>query len=393
MNVHHNMAGRRVCAVPAGIETKDSGAGLAEVKTAIDGYGKAAADGFKKTGEQLAEIDARLGTVEQKVSRRGGFGGVDVPKTWGSAVTGSDEFKSFVAGGARGLMRVEVKTEVKTVTSAADSGGALVTPDRDQEVITGARRRMTVRGLLSSGPTASNAVQIMRETLYTNAAAVVAEGALKPESNITYELVNVPVRTIAHWIPVSRQVMDDAPQLQTVIDTSLRYGLAVVEEQQLLLGSGTGENLTGLYTAATAFSAPFTITGASRADVLLQAIAQAELADLPATGIVLNSGDWAAMMALKASDGSYLGGGPWGIQAPRMWGLPVVATTAMPAGSFLVGNFTQAARIYDRMGVEVLISQDHADFFTRNLLAIRAESRLALGIVRPAALIKGTFPA
>jgi HK97 family phage major capsid protein len=389
MNVY-NMAGRRVCAVPAGIETKDAGAGLAEVKTAIDGYGKAAADGFKKTGEQLAEIDARVGQVEQKLSRRGGgpVGG-DTPKTWGGTVTESDEFKSFVAGGARGLMRVEVKT----VTTAMDSGGALIPPDRQAEVITLPRRRLTVRSLLAPGTTTSNSIQFMRETLYTNAAGVVAEAALKPQSDIRYELQDSGVKTIAHWIPVSRQAMDDAPQLQSVIDNALRFGLAYVEELQLLLGSGTGENILGLVPASTDYADAANVAGDNKADTILRAITQAETASqLPATGIIVNSTDWAGMIGLKGADGHYLSNGPFGTTAPTLWGRPVVETPAMPAGEFLVGNFNQAAQIFDRMTAEVLISQDHADFFVKNLLAVRAEERLALVVKRPQALVHGAYP-
>jgi HK97 family phage major capsid protein len=220
----------------------------------------------------------------------------------------------------------------------------------------------------------------------------VAELALKPESGITYELLTVPVRTVATTLPVSRQVMDDAPQLRSLIDSSLRAAIEEEIDLQLLLGTGTGENIHGLMPQATAFSAPWVITDPTPADIILQALAQAELAHLPATGIILNSRDWAGMMAIKNTAGDYLSGGPWSVRQPRLWGLPVVTTTAMPAGSFLVGNFNRAARVYNRMSIEVLISQDHADFFVFNKLMLRAEARLAMAVIRPQALIKGTFP-
>jgi HK97 family phage major capsid protein len=74
-----------------------------------------------------------------------------------------------------------------------------------------------------------------------------------------------------------------------------------------------------------------------------------------------------------------------------LWGLPVVPTPAMPQGDFLVGALALAAQIYDRMSPEVLISTEHADFFTKNLVAIRAEARLALTVKRPAALVYGSY--
>jgi HK97 family phage major capsid protein len=396
MHTLHNMAGRAVCAVPAGIEIKEADS-LAELKAAIGSHTKVAAEGFKqfrehaeKTSGALSEIDARLLDMEQKVSRRGVGGGETRRQTWGETVTQSDEFKSFVAGGARGLCRIEVKT----VTSAANSGGALVAPDRQAEVITLPRQRPVVRSLLAPGTTTGNNVQFMRQTVYTNNAAIVLEGALKPESNITYALTDAKVQTIAHWIPASRQIVDDAPQLMSIVDSDLRYGLDEAEEQQLLLGAGLEDDLLGLVTAATAYNTAANAAGDNRADTILKAISQAEAASqLPMTGIVLNSSDWAGMVGMKGTDGHYLGAGPFSQITPTLWGRPVVETTAMPAGTFLVLNGTQAAQIFDRMSAEVLISQDHADFFVKNLLAIRAEKRLALVIKRPQALVKGSFPA
>lgn len=394
MNVHHNMAGRTVCAIPLGIEIKEDG--IAELKSVLDSYTKTTAGGFRqladhaeKTADEVQAIDARLSHVEQK-SARSGYGGVPAPRTWGESVAESDEFKSFVAGGARGLCRVEVKT----VTSAANSGGALVAPDRQAEVITLPRRRLTVRALIAPGTTTSNNVQFMRETVHTNNAAIVLEGALKPESNITYALTDAKVQTIAHWIPASRQIVDDAPQFMSVVDSALRDGLDQAEELQLLLGAGLEDDLTGLMTAATAFNTAANAEGDNRADTILKAISQAEAASqLPMTGIVLNSSDWAGMVGLKGVDGHYLGAGPFSPVPPSLWGRAVVETTAMPAGQFLVLNGNQAAQIFDRMSAEVLISQDHADFFVKNLLAIRAEKRLALVIKRVQALVKGSFPA
>jgi HK97 family phage major capsid protein len=350
-----------------------------EVKSLLD-----AADNSRR------EHNARLMELEQKTAGSGGFHFGSSHRSTGEIFIQSPEFKAFSDGGARGTCRLAI--EKKVITSAGNSGGSLIRPDRDEEVITLARQAPKIRDLLGQAETTSNAVQVMRESVVTNNATVVPELGLKPESNIVYELMTVGVKTIATTLPTSRQVMDDAPQLRSLIDETLRAQIEEEIDLQLLLGSGVGENILGLVPSATEFAAPFTIAGATRADILLQAIAQVELANLPATGIVLNSGDWASMMALKDSSGAYLGGGPWGIQKPRMWGLPVVATTVMPSGTFLVGNFNRAARVYDRMSTEVLISQDHADFFVFNKLMLRAESRLGMAVLRPQALVVGNFP-
>jgi HK97 family phage major capsid protein len=98
-------------------------------------------------------------------------------------------------------------------------------------------------------------------------------------------------------------------------------------------------------------------------------------------------------LGIKTDDGNYLSNGPFGTtQQPMLWGRRVVATPSMPSGDFLVGNFRQAATIYDRMTIEVLLSSEHSDFFQRNLIALRCEERLALAVSAPWALCTGSYP-
>lgn len=344
------------------------------------------------TKTSFSEVKARLMDLEQKAVSAGGFhsGSSCAPDTWGDAVIGNDGFKYYRDNGARGIFRMAVKA----ISSAADSAGALIRPDRQREVILQPRIRPTIRTLLAPGTTTGNAIEFMREKVVVNNAAVVPEMALKPESSITYELQISKVVTIAHWIPVSRQAMDDSEQLKSLINGSLIAGLDAEEELQMLLGAGTGDNLLGLVPAATPYDTTANATGDNPADTILRAIGQAEAASqLPMTGIVVNSTDWSNMIGLKDGDGRYLGGGPFGTTMPRLWGRPIIDTPNMPAGTFLVLNGTQAAQIFDRMESEVLISQDHADFFVRNLLAVRGERRLAMVIRRNQALCAGSFPA
>lgn len=232
-----------------------------------------------------------------------------------------------------------------------------------------------------------------RQTTRDNAAATVAEGALKPESNLAWELKQAKVATIAHWVPASRQVLDDAPQLRTLVDGELRYGLALREEAQLLLGDGVGTNLLGLVPQATAYDAIGQAAGASKFDVLLRAVAQAETADLPATGVVVNSADWFRLQGLKDTNGRYIGSGPMGTVMPSAWGLDVVPSNSLPVGKFLVGNFANAATIYDRMTPVVLLSTEDRDNFIRNMVTILCEERIALAVRRPEALIYGDYAA
>jgi HK97 family phage major capsid protein len=265
-------------------------------------------------------------------------------------------------------------------------------PFRD-EVATLARRRLTIRDLLPVVAVSSNSVEWPSMTSRPGAAATVAEGALKPQSDMTLELRNVNTQVIAHWVPASRQILDDAPQLRDLIDTELRHGLALVEEAQLLAGDGVAPNLHGLIPQATAFADPSAgaIVPTNLIDQIALAILQSALADFPATGVIVHPSDWTRMRMAKDADGKYLLGAPGADVPPVLFGLPVVASQAIAAGSYLVGDFQQAATLYDRWTPRVEISTEHADFFTRNLVAILAEQRIALAVRKPAALITGTF--
>lgn len=255
---------------------------------------------------------------------------------------------------------------------------------------------MTIRDLLPVGTTTSNLIWYAKENVFTNAAAPVYnaspetfEGVLKPESSLTFTSASAPVQTIAHWIPASRQVLDDAPMLQSYIDDRLRYGLKLVEETQLLNGDGTGANLNGIMTQASAYNRG--ATGDTALDTLRKAILQARIAEYPVDGIVLNPVDWAEIELLKDAENRYLIGDPRNVLGQRVWGRNVVDTNAMTENNFLVGAFQLGAQIWDRMEATVEIARQHDDFFVRNLVAILCEERIALTVYRPAAFIKGSI--
>ena len=337
----------------------------------------------------LDDMKTRLSELEKSHAREVPSDYVsDGVRTWGAEFAASDEYKSYVAGGMKGRAALHVKD---ALTTAPTSAGALIRPDRDPNGVIGPRRRMTIRSLLGQGNTGSSSVEYFRETLFTNNAAMVAETTEKPESAIAYELKNAPVRTIAHWLPCSRQSAEDAPQLASLVDGALRYGLALKEEDQLLYGDGTGENLHGIIPQATAYETARNGAGDTALDVIRHAISQAEEADLPATGIILNTKDWLDLAGLKDNEGRYLGAGPFGNADDMLWRLPVVWTNALTAGTFVVGALETAAMLWDRMEPEVAVSDQDRDNFIKNMLTIRAEERVAFAVKRPAAIITGSL--
>jgi HK97 family phage major capsid protein len=245
---------------------------------------------------------------------------------------------------------VNFQIETKAITSATGSWGStastttsITTPDR-QPLLPMPMRTMTIRDLIAPGQTSSNSIEFAIQTTRTNNAAVVAEGALKPSSNYVWDLRAFPVRTIAHLVKASRQILDDAPALQSTIDAEMRYGLEFAEEAEMLYGDGTGAHLLGIVPQATAYSAPFTEpVGVTAIDRVRLAMLQSVQALLPVTGIVFNPLDWAKVETLKDAQGRYLVGDPQGVIQPRLWGLPVVASLALTAGTFLTGSFRYAS--------------------------------------------------
>ncbi|MGD9946427.1 MAG: phage major capsid protein [Sphingomonas sp.] len=341
-------------------------------------------------------ISERLDTLEQKMSRRGS----DQPeraKSFGQIVTESDELKAWLGGTRKGTFAMPVKAIISALTTDADgSAGDLIVPSRVPGIVAPPQRRMTVRDLLTPGRTGSNAIEYVKETGFTNSAATVTEtaGTAKAQSEIKFDLVLTAVTTIAHWVLATKQILDDVPQLQSYLDGRLRYGLAYVEEGQLLNGGGTGTDLNGIYTQATAYSEPITPTSAgnlTKIDVIRLAMLQAALAEFPASGIVMNPRDWADIELTKTDDGAYLFANPQGGVEPRLWRLPVVETQAMTVDKFLTGAFRLGAQVFDREDANVMISTEDSDNFRKNLVTIRAEERLGLAVYRPEAFIKGDF--
>jgi len=366
--------------------------------TELKNLGQVTDDTKKAADEALIkhnEISARLTEIEQKMAR--GPAEPEARKSAGQQFVESEELKAFLSGSRKGSVSMKLKAIISSLTTDADgSAGDLIAPVRLPGIIAPPQRRMTIRDLLTPGRTDGPSIQYLKETGFTNSAATVTEtaGTAKPQSEIKFDIVTTAVTTIAHWVLATKQILDDVPMLQSYIDGRLRYGLMYVEENQLLNGGGTGTDLNGIYTQATAYSQPIAPTSAgnmTKIDVIRLAILQAYLAEYPPNGIVMHPADWADIELTKTDDGAYLFANPQGGVEPRLWRLPVVETQAMTVDKFLTGAFQLGAQIFDREDANVEVSTEDSDNFRKNLVTIRAEERLALAVYRPEAFVKGDF--
>ena len=350
--------------------------------------------------EKANDLAKGLLDVEQKMARP--FGGAERPeaKSLGEMVTEDAGVKEMMAGRSQSA-RIAIKSVFETravgsVSSATTSAGYLVEPDR-LGLLRPFDQPLVIRDLLMPGRTLSNALEYPREDVFTNSAAPVAELALKPQSDITFAMESTTVKTLAHWMHASKQILDDAPMLASYINGRLIFGLKYVEEQQLLFGDGTGQNLLGVVPQSTAYDtaleASLNIQMKNKMDVLRAAMLQVQLALYPPSGIVLHPTDWAAITLLKDANGNYLIANPQSSVSQLLWTMPVVPSMSMAQGDFLVGAFRLGAQIFDREQANIAISYEDRDNFIKNAVTIRAEERLALIVYRPKAFVKGTFAA
>jgi HK97 family phage major capsid protein len=357
---------------------------------------------YAATANEVAQLSSReiksigamfLESAEFK-ALNGGRNGANMPAPWQANVS----LSSY---------------NVKDVYSAIPSGnpGAFGTIQRDP-IVTPPTRTKRVRDLFPTRTTTAAVIEYFRQLGFTtlqaghgvNSASSVAERAAgnaafgaKPQSSFAFVGEQAPVRTLAHWEAAHRNVLADEPQLRSIIDNELMYGLRLLEDSQILNGDGVGENLLGVlqtpgiqtYSWSAGLSTPVPDT---KADALRRAATLSFLAYYEPTGIVLHPSDWEDIELTKDENGQYLiavsvamGG------EPKVWRMPIVDTPAITEGTALVGAFGTGAQLYDREQASIRISEQHSDFFVRNAIVILAEQRLALAVKRPEAFVEVTF--
>lgn len=371
-----------------------------EVKAIAEEFNGKAAKGEKLSQDakdaadvamtKLNELRAQVEELEQKATRKAGADEAD-HRSLGQQFVESKGFKDLAESPSqRGKADMQLKATITLATTdTLGAAGDTVQVTRVAGIVAPPERRMTVRDLITPGRMDGNALEYVKETGFVNNAGMVAEAAAKPQSDLKFDLVSTTAKVVAHYVKASRQILSDSSMLASYIDGRLRYGLAFKEEQQLLNGDGTGQNLLGIIPQATAYAAPGGLTSAQAMDQMRLAMLQAELAEYPATGHVMNPIDWTRIELLKDTTGRYIIGNPQGTTAPRLWNLPVVATQAIAQDKFLTGAFKLGAQLFDRWLARVEVATENEDDFIKNLVTVLAEERLALAVYRPEAFIYG----
>jgi HK97 family phage major capsid protein len=367
------------------------------------------ARGRTETATAVLDRDTREGAI----TSLGAFG--DAPRSFGEHFADSAGWRNYVAqvapdGFSEGARIESPKVSVPAaflprpgsgkmglVTSGATSGGAMYVPDQSGIFDPGTfQRDLTIRDVITTGTTDSSVVEYVRVTGYTNNAAPVAEAddvlhtdttGLKPWSDLTLERVAEVVKSIAHGVPATTRALSDAGQLRTIIDTFLRYGLQEELEDQIVSGSGTGEDLRGILDyvgdglGEQAYTTDLlTTTRKARTKVRVGGKARASF-------YLFHPNDWERIdleMTLGGGGSNYRQAGE--LTMPRLWGLPVVESEGVPEGTGIVGDGRMAV-LWDRQQTTIQASSGYMNFFMKNLVAVLAEMRAAFGVIRPEAFV------
>jgi HK97 family phage major capsid protein len=332
----------------------------------------------------VTELAGRFSDMEQKLVDQVRSGDADL-KTVGSILARNTEISQQVATikARKGRMQIDgihARNIVSITGIGANASLATIDVQRNQAQ----ELKLALLDLIVWMPVSGDLIPMLRESAYDIMADEVAEGAVKPESNLTFGVENITISVVAHWVRVTKQLLDDMPALASYIEGRLAYGVRLKLEAKVI--NGTTASFSGLMKVGNSLVAvPETLA----IDTINTAKYQVWGSGITPEAIVLNPVDWGKIEREKSDAGEYLLGTPGGMIQPVLWGLPIVLSSAMPAGKFWLGNLTLGVTGYVRQDVMVELSTEDADNFTKNLVTVRAEMRAGFGVAIPDAQVTG----
>jgi HK97 family phage major capsid protein len=366
-----------------------------------DAQEKVKAEGGDWSDDAVFEPVHRKSKAYAEVAEKAGKLRKDLMAILESQVSGGNfpDTKAPVPGGwPTSISDAFLKNVDLDAVKALTAGGTLAPPFFDPALRILPQRKLFVRSVIPTQPTTGEEYWYLRQTVFTNQAAPVAAGAIKPVSTITVERVEDSVRTIAHTTEaLDRALLADQDQLRPFLDGMLRLGVLLAEENQILNGNGTPPNLRGILQTAGILTQA---TGADpRVDAIQKGITKLRNQASPyePNAVVLHPNDWQDIVLQKDAAGNYqaadsgavlTAGDAGGID--RIWNKEVIVSMAIAEGTALVGDFNQC-QIYDREEARVTFTESGLgnaageEMFTRNQVRFRGEERIGFGVFRPAA--------
>jgi len=367
-----------------GLSKEEVSKAVKEIKTDLEGKLKEYNDLHKKMQDQIDSLDTKMKrtSTEKKTMKQ----------TLAETLENSEDFKRFAAKKIKNTGEIFLKT-VDDMTQANSFESTIVVPvDQRPGIVYDPDRAQRVRDFISSGTTSSNMVTYVQEYAFTDATDITTEGAEYKQNDFDLKRIDAPVYKITNYIVISEEMLEDVEGLVSYINTRLPSKLKLKEDQQLLYGSGTGQ-IKGITKYAAAYVDVLADSDISRYDVITAALNQATIAEYRPTAIMLHPTDAMKMKLSKDDNGQYIF--PWIFANGSLGidGVPVITSTAMTAGDFLVGDFRLGAQVFDRRQASVEFSNQNEDNFIEGMVTVRASERLALAVYRNNAFVYGTFAA
>lgn len=310
-----------------------------------------------------------------------------------------ERYEEFAREGRSGSSFLELEVrgglgsqyhERRDLIDSAAGGAFLPTAQAIAPVVR--QRAFRLRDVLTVQTTGLQSVPYIREVYDDETDAdFTAEGEEKNEVALGWESDDAPVRKVTAWLPVTTEIIEDAPTLRGQIDGRLVDKIVRKEEEAVLAGTGTGATLKGILNHTGVRSVPFL------ADVIANlgiAVGAVEDHDADADAVIMRPTDYWAMVTSRHAEqfdgGQGSGSLPFSGAASNLpvWGLPVVRTRSCPADKAIVGAFAVAATLFDRQRTVIRVGNQHLDFFTTNKVAIVAEERVALAVHRPDLIVE-----
>ena len=372
-------------------ELADLKSQLSDLKERIEADDQEAIDQGIDLKSKIEAKQAEIAAAEKKAALLGVIGkkeSEDDAMEIKNAATLGDHFVATVKAAQPGK-RFDVtapafKAATDPVTSPSGAAGFATTYDR--QLVEGARVPLVIRDLFGSEQISGSTLVYLVEGALQGAPAVTAEGAEKPQIHFADPTPKtVSLAKVACHIKESDEYIDDYPFLASAINGRLLYELGLVEQNKLVTDLiATSGIQTGTYAADG--------TAVHVAEAILQAAMDVQSGSgFAADAVVIHPTDWYNLRIGKGTDLYYYGGGYFGEQnVQNLWGIPVCVSTAVTAGTILVGAFKTCGSVVTHGGVSVEAVNTNEDDFVKNLMTIRAEERLALAVRRPAGFKKLT---
>jgi len=335
---------------------------------------------LKKMGDSMTAMEQQAATHKAEDVKAEGLG---------TQFVNSDVFSNFKQG-----LNNKASASFQNNTIVEGTGNTVSRHEQLPGVVPGAFRQLSVMPTVATGATSSNVIYYSRELAWTNNAAETAENTTKPESDLTFEEVTENVRTIPHFIKVSKQALEDSTFLASYIDRRMAHGVRQKIESQIISGTGAGVTLNGwLKTGNHVVTSPLlTVDFYGLANKMKYEVISA---DYTPDYFYINPADWAAAETLRRATGdnafiaasgavSYVNNG----LTPLLWGLPVVMSNAVPVGT-LICKSVDADMYFNRNDVRVEMFEQDDTNVQSNLVTVRAEARGAEAVMVPAAIRTG----